>query len=102
MVLAGLSEVVAGTANRAEEGNAVRTWREERLESLDWQGSERRADAEIATWTTWTWQRRTLSRKEEGGAEGKGLVSALPAGRRTKEESAAFVGLNSALAGSES
>ena len=102
MVLAGLSEVVAGTANRAVEGNAVRTWREERLESLDWQGSERRADAEIATWTTWTWQRRTLSRKEEGGAEGKGLVSALPAGRRTKEESAAFVGLNSALAGSES
>ena len=97
-----LLEVVAGTANRAEEGNAVRTWREERLESLDWQGSERRADAEIATWTTWTWQRRTLSRKEEGGAEGKGLVSALPAGRRTKEESAAFVGLNSALAGSES
>ena len=29
-------------------------------------------------------------RAEEGGAEGKGLVSVLPAGRRTKEESAAF------------
>jgi hypothetical protein len=41
-------------------------------------------------------------RAEEGGAEGKGLVSVPPAGRRTKEESAAFFKFNSALAGSES
>ena len=82
MVLAGLvgRSCCTSTANRAEEGNAARTRREERLESLDWQGSGRRADAEIATWTTWSWQRRTLIRTEEGGAEGKGLVSALPGG----------------------
>ncbi len=59
------------TVNRAEEGNAARTRREERL---DRQGSGKRADAaaEIATWTARSRQRRTWSRAEEGGAEGKG------------------------------
>jgi hypothetical protein len=90
---AGLVGRSCCSANRAEEGNAAKT---RRVERLDRQGSGKRADAEIA-------KPDGAVRVEEGGAEGKGLVSArLPAGRRTKEESAAFVGFNSALAGSES
>jgi len=45
-----------------------------REERLDRQGNGKRADAaaEIATWTARSRQRRTWSRAEEGGAEGKG------------------------------
>jgi hypothetical protein len=63
---AGLVGRSCCSANRAEEGNAAKT---RRVERLDRQGSGKRADAEIA-------KPDGAVRVEEGGAEGKGLVSA--------------------------
>jgi hypothetical protein len=59
---AGLVGRSCCTANRAEEGNAARTRREERL---DRQGIGKRADAEIATQTARSGQWREELRAKD-------------------------------------
>ncbi len=59
---AGRVGKICCSASRAEEGNAARTRREERL---DRQGSGKRADAEIANRTARSGQRREERRAKD-------------------------------------